>query len=179
MGEAGYKTTGASNAAPVACSAVLAVGLGAAPSASPSFYHGGQFITDQRDSIIEGLESYSFTMAAVGRMQADLSSLLNRYCNDNWNGYDEAPISAASWNSANEFVKTLPTWVSQAGVSVDADGEVSLEWYRSKTEYLELVFGASGCVHLFMQTKSAKYSDLFKENIRAKLLSFIAEFENV
>jgi len=179
MGEAGYKTTGASNAAPVACSAVLAAGLGAAPFASPSCCCSEQFIADRNDSIVDGLESYSFTMSAVGRMQADLSSLLNRYCNDNWNGYDEAPISATSWNFANEFVKDLPTWVSQADVSVDADGEVSLEWYRSKTEYLELVFGASGCVHLFMQTKSAKYSDLFKENIRAKLMSLIAEFENV
>ena len=177
-GESGYKTTGVPNVAPVACGAVLAAGLGAVTPSSPSYYLDQHIEGARGDSVAEFSESYSYTMSAANRMQEALVSLLTRYCRSNWNGYGESPISWASWNYVKEFVSTLPTWVQEADITVDADGDISLEWYRSKTDYLELVFGASGCVHCFMQTKSSKRSDLFKEDVRVKVMNCIAEFEN-
>lgn len=181
MSDYGYRTKDSSTtvSTATACGAFLAVGLGVtSPAYTASVTEFEKQKTHELDCQVTE-ESYSYTLSSVKRMSENLAALHNRYCINNWNGYNESQISVNSWNYAREFVKSLPTWVSEAEVMIDADGEISFEWYRNKTEYLELVFGASGCVHLFMKTKNAKRSDLFKDNCRDKLIPLIAEFENV
>lgn len=176
-----YKVETATAAAPAACSAVLAIGLGAA---CPTYDVPIEDVYNQQSvarcySMSDAEASYSYTLSAAARIKETLASLRNRYCDRNWNGYGEASLSVAAWNFANAFVQKLPTWVSEAEVCVDADGDVSLEWYRSKTDYLVLLFSESGFVHCFMQTRNSKCSDLFKGNADNKLISYIAEFEHV
>ena len=80
-----------------------------------------------------------------------LNELKNSCSKQNWDGYDALPISNSSYLNTLRIINFLPNDLPTPELSVDSDGEVSLEWYVDK----EKVFSVS------IGTDSFNYAGLF------------------
>lgn len=166
--------------APAACSMMLAASLSYPGVHQETYENVETFATPaawRSGRTVEISESY--VCAGRARTLESLKGLLGRYCSANWNGYDEASLSEKSWNACYAFVQDLPQWIAGAEALVDADGEVSIEWYKSKDRYLELSFADSGVTHCYFRTPERKCSCIFAKPNDPMILDFISQISNV
>ena len=67
---------------------------------------------------------------------------LSKECSDaNWDGFDASPINMESFIEAQRFIYALPTTIAEPEVSVDPDGEISLEWYLEPRRVFSVSIG--------------------------------------
>ncbi|MEX2152401.1 MAG: hypothetical protein WD825_03630 [Gemmatimonadaceae bacterium] len=76
---------------------------------------------------------------------------------DGWDGARSIGVEASTVEYAKEFLSFLPLDVPVPDVSVDADGEVAFEWYRSSREVFSVSVGRDGTL---------TYAGLFGRNRR-------------
>ena len=62
----------------------------------------------------------------------------------NWDGEGSLPVRAGSIEQAVRFIQLLPSTVPAPEVSVDPDGELSLEWDRGRRRVYSVSVGADG-----------------------------------
>lgn len=160
---------------PTACRAVLALGLGVVPMAPSVAVGEWARFSDGPEHCVS--ETSSFVLSSVDRILDSLKTLTKDLGQKNWNGYESEPVNEVSRQNAFCFVTVLPTIFEGADVVVDADGEISIEWYRSKDNYFEVSFASSGGVHCYAQWSGKKYSGIFPRyddpDLRQQLLSFL------
>lgn len=58
-----------------------------------------------------------------------------------WDGHDALPASPQSFELATNFIRCLPIDAEMPEVSVDPDGDISFEWFKSKSRLVILSFG--------------------------------------
>lgn len=111
-------------------------------------------------------------------MACALSALPQKYANGNWNGYDEKPLNSQSYDIAMSFSGQLPQMYRNAEVGVDADGEVTFEWYRAKDRQCSLTFAASGSVYCVVRNDGDKITAIISAKAVGKILDLISEVVN-
>lgn len=79
-----------------------------------------------------------------GRTFRALIECLKETSDENWDGYGASAINWESFKNALQFILNLPLEVPPPDVSVDPDGEISLEWYRNPRKIFSVSIGADG-----------------------------------
>lgn len=65
----------------------------------------------------------------------------------NWDGYDALPVTEETYRNAERFLESLPLGFSPTSVGAEADGEITLEWYRSGRWILSVSVTPNGYLH--------------------------------
>jgi len=74
---------------------------------------------------------------------------------ENWDGYGAKPVDIDSFNETERFIRALPTTVDKPEISVDPDGEISLEWYLEPRKVFSVSIG---------KRNEIKYAGLYGPN---------------
>ena len=111
-------------------------------------------------------------------MSVALASLPSNYSRENWNGYGEKPLNESSYRHAMEFACSLPLSCRNADVGIDADGEVTFEWYRSKDCQCSLTFAESGSVYCVVRHDGDRVSAVVSSRSVDKILGLIGGVVN-
>lgn len=111
-------------------------------------------------------------------MSLALAELPCKYDKENWNGYGEQPLNAESYGFAREFVKQLPPPYRNADIGIDADGEVTIEWYRTKDSQCSLTFAMSGNVYCVVRSNGDRITAIVSSKAVDKILALISEVVN-
>ena len=129
---------------------------------------------------LPGLEGQPWTVSENGSddMAVALEELPRKYAKGNWNGYGEQPLNDNSYRCAKEFAAQLPAAFRKADVGIDADGEVTIEWYRSKDCQSSLTFAASGNVYCIVRSGGDRITAIVSSKAVGKILDLISEVVN-
>lgn len=111
-------------------------------------------------------------------LSLSLAALPEKYATGNWNGYDEKPLNKDSHRSALAFAENLPKAFRTADVGIDADGEVTFEWYKAKDNQCSLTFAESGNVYCIVRKNGDKLSANIASKSVGKILDLIGEVVN-
>lgn len=74
---------------------------------------------------------------------SDLLLLAKECCADDWDGAGSLAISTLGLRKAEEFIRALPEDLAMPELTVDPDGEISLDWISSKSRFFSLSIGRS------------------------------------
>ena len=121
----------------------------------------------------EGLKDYQAKYNNDDSLSVALASLQSNYSRENWNGYGEKPLNEPSYRHAMEFAGSLPLSYRNADVGIDADGEVTFEWYRSKDCQCSLTFAESGSVYCVVRHDGDRVSAVVSSRSVDKILGLI------
>ena len=125
------------------CNAILAAGLAAFPNIDISDNSSGSCSRDDFQPQACDIFSCYSTNGRL-RLIESLSSLPEMFRLPDWDGYGAKPLSPKSWNLALSFVKKLPDMIGDAEADVDAEGDVTIEWYFGKDRQCLLTFSNTG-----------------------------------
>lgn len=73
-----------------------------------------------------------------------LSELESECGTADWDGSNAIPVDKQSISEAYRFIVALPAPFSRPEISVEPDGEVELEWYRSAIRLFSVSIGPDG-----------------------------------
>lgn len=72
---------------------------------------------------------------------------------------EDGSVSYTSFVMALEFVNQMPYDIATPDVSVDPDGEICLEWYKSNSEVCSITFGEQGMYYVVGVTEEERFAN--------------------
>jgi len=127
--------------APVGTSLVTGLVLLAGPCSATS--DPGQTTHQARTSIIRHAEQSRALFGEKEDLISEIFELAEKCSVENWDGYDSAPISAQSFQTACDFIRLLPDGIPLPEISSEPDGSISLDWMPSRYRTFSLSIGTS------------------------------------
>lgn len=64
-----------------------------------------------------------------------------------WDGYDAEAVSLRTYQYAYEFLESLPSGIPMPTIGVEADGQLTFEWYRDPIWVLSVSVSPEGDLH--------------------------------
>ncbi len=64
-----------------------------------------------------------------------------------WDGHDSEPVLPETYHHACCLVRALPPGVPAPSVGIEADGHITLEWYRNPSRVLSVSVSPDGLLH--------------------------------
>ena len=159
------------------CNAILAAGIAAFPNIDISDNSSGLYSRDEFQPQACDIFSCYSTNGRL-RLIESLRSLPEKFHLADWDGYGAKPLSSNSWNHAISFVKKLPDMIGDPEADVDAEGDVTIEWYLGKGRQCLLTFSDEG--NLYCRQITPNKHDLVKLSVYdlATVLRMIEETLN-
>lgn len=122
------------------------------------------------DNAIDASSHYESSEALFGQTANALESLLNiaQECvEDNWDGFGAIAADPMAIRRAESFIRALPPQLPNPEVSVDPDGEISLDWIPSQTQTFTLsISGGSRVSYAWIDgTNGGHASEDFKNDV--------------
>jgi hypothetical protein len=79
--------------------------------------------------------------SAIDQLRQELASVCEEAQTPGWDGYGADPVSEETIAFACEFVNCMPSSMEMPTVTVEPDGHVSFEWYRSPNRLVSVSVG--------------------------------------
>lgn len=104
-------------------------------------------ITKKRDESYEFLQkSNVLGLKAKGTFQ-QLDEIVTECSSEGWDGEKARPISEEVWRWAIKFLESLPLGIEAPEIGAEPDGDITLEWYRSRRWILSVSVSTNGKLH--------------------------------
>ena len=90
------------------------------------------------------------TVPVADRNSEVINALLDAYSscrNRGWDGYDAEPVSRNSLEAAYRLADRIPYHVSLPEIGAEPDGNLTMEWYTSPSQLLNLSISSNGKLH--------------------------------
>lgn len=100
----------------------------------------------QYEHVHEASKSKAISEVNISEAKEEIATLYLTHRKSNWDGYGALPISRAACFEAMRFLTMLPEAVEMPEVVPEPDGNIALEWYKSKYEHLFVSFSGNGVV---------------------------------
>ncbi len=81
------------------------------------------------------------------RLLNELSGVNDDCSDENWDGYGAVPVNQRSYDYAINLIQSMPSEIPDPSVGADPDGELTLEWHRSRWKTLSISVSADGHLH--------------------------------
>ena len=119
-------------------------------------------------------ESYSFGMISKGVFD-ELCRTFEECRTPDWDGYGAEPVLEDTYRWAYRFLERLPLGTRAPSVGVEADGHLTLEWYRSPSRLLSVSITPEGVLYYAALLGSSKRSgtEPFSGEAPAEILQII------
>ncbi len=108
-----------------------------------------------KNRFVGKIEDYSIFFGWSKEIIQTINEVIMDCSSDNWDGYGAQAIDFASYEETLRFIHFLPKTIPVPEIAVEPDGEVALEWYRSKNRVFSVSIGGKG---------SLTYAGLFGSN---------------
>jgi hypothetical protein len=97
----------------------------------------------------QGMGQYFLKSITLGKQSAHdgLAMVWNECQVPNWDGYEALAIQPATFNNAYLFIEVLPLGYPLPSVGVEADGHLTLEWYRHPRWTLSISVSPEGILY--------------------------------
>lgn len=106
-----------------------------------------QYVAEKaRESRLHVERSHTFG-SALDRLRQELCEVAEECSQPNWDGYGAEPVSADAYRHACLFVEALPRGIAMPTVGSEADGHLTLEWYRSPDRVLSVSVSPDGILY--------------------------------
>jgi hypothetical protein len=129
----------------VTASAILYSGALALPSRGTS--ETARFVSKQTETGLDLLKrSLAFGLYSHKAFE-DLSLVFEECRETNWDGYQAEPVAEETYQLAAQFLKALPLGASMPAIGAEADGHLTMEWYRSPRRTLSVSISPAGELH--------------------------------
>ena len=104
-----------------------------------------------------------------------IKSLRNEYGESNWDGYGARPVSQLSIQHALLFADCLPATIEEPDIGVDADGEVTFEWYHDRENQCILAFGSDRTIYCNQKASGGRVAAQYRLSDFDKIMVFVNE----
>jgi len=131
-----------------------------------------QFIKESLGSMFVNRANTQVFGSGIRSALMELAEIQDECSIANWDGYNALPLQTNSLEYAKRFLAFLPIGIEAPAVSIEPDGEISFEWYRSASRILSVSFGSSGEIHCAAIIGARRFS--LSEPIGDSLPSYIA-----
>jgi hypothetical protein len=111
----------------------------------------------------------------IADMLEDLEFARNEHSKPNWDGEGAFAINTRSYYNGMRFLMSLPQGINKPRISVDPDGEISMEWFVNSYRIFSVSFGINGELtyagrHGASETWGVEYlSDKIPDNILSNI----------
>lgn len=109
-------------------------------------------------------------------VQSKLAGQQEHCARPDWDGYGAEPVTMDTYRNACRFVEALPAGFPMPSVGVEADGHLTLEWYRNPSRVVSVSISPEGCLHyaaLLGASIRKSGTELFLGEVPADLLQLI------
>lgn len=102
-------------------------------------------------------ESITFGLRFKGVYEA-LYTVYAECQKPNWDGYGAEPVAAETYRLAYRLLESLPLGTPPPSVGAEADGHLTLEWYRSTSRVLSVSVSPEGMIYYAALVGTSKRS---------------------
>jgi hypothetical protein len=81
------------------------------------------------------------------QVQNALSEQFETCLKRGWDGYFAEPVSWDTFSNASRFLEALPHGFPMPTVGAEADGHITLEWYRNPNRVVSFSISPEGDIH--------------------------------
>ncbi len=116
---------------------------------------------------------------AFGSRKWELDAACAEAAVPNWDGYGAEPVTAETYLMAERFLRAIPNSYPDPDIAVDADGELSLRWFRVQREVLAVSIRGDGRISFaaILGPNEFHGSEQFRDNqIPATIAAEMARF---
>lgn len=99
-----------------------------------------------RDSLLGFRKAYSLDDGRRA-VQAELAGQQEECSRPGWDGYGAEPVTMDSYRNAYRFIEALPSGFPMPSVGAEADGHLTLEWYRNPSRVVSVSVSPDGELH--------------------------------
>lgn len=113
------------------------------PYAQPSsaISDAAEIVSLNATAVIRSIEGSQALFGNKSLAIAQLRELAEECSLANWDGYDAFPINALAVDNASRFLRALPGSITMPEFAADPDGEISLDWIKSRFQRFSLSVG--------------------------------------
>lgn len=157
----------------VAASAMIYSAALALPSRGTS--ETARYVLSQTETGLDLLKN-TLTFGLYGQKTfGDLALIFDECRVPNWDGYLAEPIEEDTYQLAGQFLKALPLGVSMPAIGAEADGHLTLEWYRTPRRTLSVSISPEGELHYaaLLGTSKAYGTEPFFGEVPETVMSLI------
>lgn len=120
------------------------------------------------------------TAASLGDESAaaeELHAVWSECRGHNWDGYGAEPVSRATYVNAFQLLKSLPFHFPPPSFGAEADGELTMEWYRGPRRTVSISINETGDINYaaLLGPRRAFGSELFFDEMPERILELIRE----
>jgi hypothetical protein len=135
-----------------------------------------RFIDSTARESIQGLSrAYSLDDGRM-RVQEALVEQFEECSQRGWDGYGAEPVRDDTYRNAYRFIEALPHGFPMPTVGAEADGHLTLEWYRNPSRVVSVSVSPEGDLHyaaLLGGTARRNGTEPFLGDVPADLLQII------
>lgn len=103
-------------------------------------------LSEDAYAVLADMETPISLFGAQSASITALSEAAAEACQEDWDGYGGLPAMPIAVEAAADFIRALPSEITQPEVAVDPDGQISLEWFGAKDRIFSISFSDHGRV---------------------------------
>lgn len=100
---------------------------------------------------------------------------------ENWDGYDAAPIPPGAFKEAKKIISLLPLDLPLPEIEPESTGEITFEWYKNQRNLFVIGVGGKETITyagLFGQHAKARGAEYFKDELPSVIIQNIKRLLN-
>lgn len=111
------------------------------------FSTAASFTSKQTDEVETELRESVSLGTALRTAYEQLRDVLEGCHDPGWDGYDAEAVSLRTYQYAYKFLESLPPGIPIPTIGVEADGQLTFEWYRDPSWVLSVSVSPEGDLH--------------------------------
>lgn len=134
-----------------------------------------QFVLKQTETGLDLLKN-TLTFGLYEQKAFEDLRLVFEECREpNWDGYQAEPITEDTYQMAGRFLKALPLGTSMPAIGAEADGHLTMEWYRSPRRTISVSISPESELHYaaLMGSSKAYGSEPFFGEVSESIINLI------
>ncbi len=116
-----------------------------------------RYVAEQAENGRRHLQD-SFSLGLGQEVFDELCSIAGACAEPGWDGHGAAPVRRETYQYAYRFLEALPLGTPTPTVAAEADGHLTLEWYRSPSRVLSVSVSPEGMIYYAALLGSSKRS---------------------
>lgn len=128
----------------------ITLGLGLGYAGLSPYARRGSAVSEEANAlskaasaVIRKVEESQILFGGKSAVLSELRALAQDCAQEDWDGNDASALHPAALQTAEDFVRALPSGIQMPECAADPDGSVSLDWIQSRNRLFSVSVGCS------------------------------------